>query len=294
MRILVATDAWAPAGQRRRCALIERLARAVREFGVELSVLTPHEIPHRAAARPIPRFASPCQLPASRRRASRRKARRTSISRPKARSAGWRAAIAAPGAAVHDELPHALSRISRASASRFPRRGRLRVCAALPQCRARHDGGDAVARTRAGAPRLRACRCCGRAASITELFRPRDPCAASAPAPVFLYVGASRPRRTSRPSSTSICRDARWWSATARARASCGRRYPRSAFHRQENRRGARRRATPRPMSSSSRAVTDTFGMVLLEAMASGSAGRRLSRHRSDRRREAGRNGRAV
>ena len=114
MRILVATDAWRPQVNG-VVHTLERMSAAAREFGGGIRSSSPRRASHRCRCRPIPTSALALASPwRGRRGGSRRRAPTTSISRPKARSAGRRGAIACKrGRLVHHQLPHALSRIYR-------------------------------------------------------------------------------------------------------------------------------------------------------------------------------------
>ena len=103
------------------------------------------------------------------------------------------------------------------------------------------------------------------------LFRPRaenvlDPL----PRPIFLFVGRLAVEKNIeaflRLDLPGLKSGGRQWALAGAPRGRLsGRPFPRRAL-----RRTARARSMPPPMSSSSRVLTDTFGIVLLEALASG------------------------
>ncbi len=248
MKIVVATDAW---GQTNGVVFAyQRIAEPVREFGAELALCHAGGISARRRCRPIPASASP--------------------SRPPPRSAGASSAQGADhvhiategpigwatrrhclqrGAAVHDQLPHPLSRICRAPALPVPlawsyaylRRFHApaeRVLVPTPSMKRSWSG--AVSRVSRY----------GRAASITALFRPRERSALDLPRPIFLNVGRVAVEKNLEafldldlPGSKVIVGDG---PALAALRAP----YPRRAFPRREIRRRSWRRYSRAPTFS--------------------------------------------
>ena len=184
-----------------------------------------------------------------------------------ARAAGA-AGLPEEAPALHDQLPHEVSGISQRAAA-GAREPDLCLAAPLPQLRRRDAGGDAVACRPTSPPRASPSSGRGPVASTPSISTRRIAPISACRGRCSSMSAASRSRRTCAPSSTSTCRAARWWSATAR-------RSPISS------------RATPAPPSWASTPVpswrastlrrtcscfpsrTDTFGIVLLEALASG------------------------
>ena len=166
--------------------------------------------------------------------------------------------------------------------TRFPeyRRGALRGAGpgAMPGCGAstRPSHGVMVATEtvrRKRSPRAASTSCgVGAAASTTRCSTRRSARRSlGLPRPIFLFC---RPhRRREEPAGLprrSICPARSSSSATGRCSTEFRRRYPARAFPRHARGRGARAGLCRLPTCSSFRACTDTFGLVLLEALASG------------------------
>ena len=105
----------------------------------------------------------------------------------------------------------------------------------------------------------------------TDLFRPgaralRRVC----PARCSSTWGASRWRRTCRPSSGSTCRAPRWWWATGRSARELERRFPDARLRGHEDAARSSRSYYQRADVFVFPSRTDTFGLVLVEAMACG------------------------
>ena len=289
MRILIATDAWRPQvnGVVRT---YECLAAECEPLGASLDFLTPSDF----RTLPCPTYPEiRLALPGHERCAAPHPcalAPTPSTSPPKGPWAGW----CAPTAGVRP------SRSRRASTRAFRstcRRGSAfraswiyAIAAALPQCGRRRHGGDREPLPRPRRAGLQAICCHGRAAS-TRRTSGRGRYGASATGRSSSTSGGWRSRRTSRPSWGSIFRAARWWSATDRCCRSSSGGIPDVLFTGdREGEELAQCYASADVFVFPSR--TDTFGMVLLEAMASGLPIAALSGHRPDRSRSRRRLGR--
>ncbi len=148
-------------------------------------------------------------------------------------------------------------------------RRHLGLAAAVSWRRRGGAGGDADARRRAGHARLqqrqavaarrRCATCSSRAARDARICRGR----------FFLRSGGWRSKKISRPFSSSICPAPSWWSATGRRALRWRRPIPRRCFSaRAQGEALAEIYAAADVFVFPSR--TDTFGLVLLEALASG------------------------
>ena len=214
-RILIVTDAWKPQvnGVVRTLTTV---AEELRAMGHAVEVIGPD----RFRTVPCPTYPDIALSLLPRRRLMRL----IEAFKP-GRAAHRHRGSARPGGAalgethrlrLHHRVPHPLRRI-RQGAHRHPGAADLCLDAALPRRRPGHHGRDAVAARRTGTPRLpqhprlvprrrpgavqAVCRarngiCRGRSSSISAV---------------------SRWRRTSAPSSTSICPGPRSWSAAARS-----------------------------------------------------------------------------
>ena len=190
------------------------------------------------------------------------------ISRRKGRWAFWRGASASPsGGSSPPATTPVFPNIS-APACRSRNAGPMGGCV-VSTMPARHAGGHALARSGTGRAWLRQCQAVD-ARRRHRLFQP-GPAKRARPAAADLprLSVASRWRRTCRPFSTWTCRAARSSSATGRSLRARARAIRRQRF-------SARTPATDLPMIYASADVfvfpsrTDTFGIVLLEALASG------------------------
>ena len=165
--------------------------------------------------------------------------------------------------------PHPLSRIC----ARPPRRAgglELRRAAALPRARRRGAGADGLDSRRTGAARLRQRRACGRAASITRLFRPRASVDARSAAP---DLPLCRARRGGEEPGGLLSLDLPGSKVDRRRRP--GARAARSAAIPKAHFLGERFGEALAEIYAGADVFvfpsrTDTFGMVLIEALASG------------------------
>ena len=170
---------------------------------------------------------------------------------------------------VHHLVPHPLSRICAGALSLHRRGDGLSLPALVPSARHRDDGGDALAQARTGEPRLPQCaHLVARRGHRSVPPHRRRGAALSQARSGFMSAGW-RWRRTSRLSSSWTCRAPRWWSATARRAPALERAYPAAKFLGPQ---------IGEPLVEAYAASdvfvfpsrTDTFGLVILEALACG------------------------
>ena len=269
MRVLVATDAWHPQVN----GVVRTYERLAIEAGkLRLRDCLPHAVrlPHAS----LPNLSG--DSPGARRSSRHRRVCRQGETRlhPHRHRGADRPGCAAhlPGRKlpVHHQLSHPLSGIClgppAAAAGRratptcggsTSRRRRLMVATPTMRDELHGHGFRNIWPGRAASTPS----CSGRAAGATS---------SSLPARSSSMSAASRWRRTSRPSSTSTCRAPRWWSAAGRSRgagAASTRRWCSPAPKSGEE---LARALSPAPTSSCFPCLTDTFGLVILEAMASG------------------------
>ena len=172
---------------------------------------------------------------------------------------------------LHHLLPHPLSPNMSMPAFRFmPENAGLALAALVPCARHRDDGGDPDAEARTGRRMaFKHLRIWSRGVDV-EQFHPiagRHACPMKARSGSM--SAAWRSRRISRPSWRWTCPAPRWWWATARPAAALAQKYPAVKFARRPDGRGlVRAYAASDVFVFPSR--TDTFGLVLLEALACG------------------------
>ena len=266
MRILVATDAWHPQvnGVVRT---LTTMAEAARTLGVEVSFLTPQSFRTVGLpSYPDLRVALPGPVKIARLIAEAR-ADNIHIATEGPIGMAVRRYCRQRGLPLHHQLPHPLPRIHfRAAADS----GILDLGLAAPVSRREPggDGGDAGAGRRIARPRFSQCRAVAARRRHRAVPSARRRSRSAAPdLPVGRPGGGGEESRGL--SGDSTCRAPRWWSATVRPRAALQRRYPEAVFL------GARQgEALAEAYAGADVFVfpsrTDTFGLVLLEALASG------------------------
>ena len=214
-------------------------------------------------------------------------------SRPKRRSASPCARhCLATGRAVHDRVPHAVSRVRPRPLSAAGR-GHLPLAALVPRARVRGDGADA-ARFIAGSSRgdSRTSPYWSRGVD-TELFEPAPREALPRTAADLPLRGPRRRREeprgvpAPRPAGHEVGRRRRTGARRARGRV------PGGHVPRREGRAGISRYYYQQADVFVFPSRTDTFGLVMIEAMACGTPVAAYPGHRADRRRARSGSGRA-
>jgi glycosyltransferase involved in cell wall biosynthesis len=188
MKVLVATDAWRPQvnGVVRT---LGSLARAASKLGVEIEFPVARTVFPHFRCRPIPACGSPCRAGGASPSASKRQGLTPFTSRPKVRSVSPCAPIAAATAgrsrpATRRDFPEYIS-----ARSPIPAKLDLRGAAVVPRRRDRDHGGDAVADERAWpSAALLNLGMWTRGVDI-DLFRPDRAIDLDLPRPIFMTVG---------------------------------------------------------------------------------------------------------
>ena len=170
--------------------------------------------------------------------------------------------------AVHDELHDAISRIH-LGALADPGKLDLRGAAAVPRRRRRDDGGDAVADSGARASAASPTSACGRAASTPTCSGPTAPSSCRFPRPIFVSVGRVAVEKNLEAFLSLDLPGTKVVIGTGPQEAELKQRFPDAKFlGLLENGKLAAHLAAADVFVFPSR--TDTFGVVQLEALASG------------------------
>ena len=218
MKILIATDAWHPQ--------VNGVVRTLTSLAKQrLGAWRRHRLPHPgrisvdAPCRPIRACASRCRTGARSRGGSRRPRRTPSTSRPRGRSAGRCAPIAA-AASLRSPRP---TRRAFPNMSRSAPGSRASVGYAVLRHFHAASSTTMVAtnslRQELSARGFRKLGFWTRGVD-TELFHPHTPATLDLPRPIFMTMGRVAVEKISKRFCRSTCRARRWWSATDRRRRS--------------------------------------------------------------------------
>ena len=253
MRILIATDAWHPQvnGVVRTLTSLARSAASARRRD---RLPDPRRISFRRRSDLSGPARSRCRTGARSRAGSSRPRRKPSISRPKARSAGRCAPIAAAASSrSRPPTPRAFRNMSRC-APIIPASVGYAVLRHFHAAAVDDHGRDRLAAAGACRSAAFASSASGRAASTPNLFTPDDPAELDLPRPIFMTMGRVAVEKNLEaflsldlPGTKVVIGDGPQ-KAQLRAEIS-GRRLPR-----REEGRGSDRRISRRPTSSCSRA----------------------------------------